>query len=84
MNAAARAWSVVYTSPSLAGAAAAVRAGLGITVLPRNMIPPGLAPVDPGLELPRLEETVMCLVTAPEPSPAVRAFAGFVREHLVH
>jgi len=78
------AWSVVYTSPSLAGAAAAVRAGLGITALPRNMVPPGLAPVDPALELPRLEETVMCLVTAAEPSPAVRAFAGFVRERLGH
>jgi len=84
LSAAGLAWSVVYTSPSLAGAAAAVRAGLGITALPRNMIPPGLGPVDPALELPRLEETVMCLVTAAEPAPAVRAFAGFVREHLVH
>jgi hypothetical protein len=26
----------------------------------------------------------MCLVTAAEPSPAVRAFAGFVRERLGH
>lgn len=84
LNAAGRSWSVVYTSPSLAGAAAAVRAGLGITALPRNMIPPGLAPLDPALELPRLEETVMCLVTAAEPSPAVRAFAGFVQERLQH
>ncbi len=84
LAAAGRAWSVVYTSPSLAGAAAAVRAGLGVTALPRNMVPPGLAPVDPGLELPRLEDTVMSLVTAAEPSPAVRAFAGFVREQLGH
>ena len=84
LRAAERAWSVVYTSPSLAGAAAAVRAGLGITVLPRNMIPPGLAPIDPALELPRLDDTVMCLATVPEPSSTVRAFAGFVREHLQH
>jgi hypothetical protein len=26
----------------------------------------------------------MCLVTAAEPSPAVRAFAGFVQERLQH
>jgi len=78
------AWTVVYTSPSLAGAAAAVRAGLGVTVLPRNMIPPGLAALDEGLDLPRLDDTVICLLRAELGSPAVDAFAGYVKEHLQH
>ena len=36
---AGRSWLVAYTSTSLAGAQAAVRAGLGVTVLPAGMVP---------------------------------------------
>lgn len=32
-------WRIVFTSPSYAGIIAAVKAGMGITVLPRTMIP---------------------------------------------
>jgi len=32
-------WRIVFTSPSYAGTVAAVKAGMGITVLPRGMIP---------------------------------------------
>lgn len=76
-------WSVVYTSPSLAGAAAAVRAGLGITVLPRNMVPSGLGSLE-SFDLPDLRETSMCMVLAAEPTGAARAFARFIRERLQH
>ena len=34
LDAVGRAWRVVYTSPSLNGLQAAVKAGLGVTVLP--------------------------------------------------
>lgn len=37
-----RQWRMVYTSPSLAGTIAAVKAGLGVTVLPKDMVPQGL------------------------------------------
>lgn len=77
------AWSIVYTSPSLAGVAAAVRAGLGITVLPRTMIPPGLAALSlPGL--PPLADTVVCVATRAGAPPAAEAFARFVAEAFGH
>jgi DNA-binding transcriptional LysR family regulator len=77
------AWSIVYTSPSLAGVAAAVRAGLGITVLPRTMIPPGLAPLSlPGL--PPLADTVVCVATRAGAPAAAGAFARFVTETFGH
>ena len=75
-------WTIVYTSPSLAGAAAAVRAGLGLTVLPRTMIPPGLVDVPPDAGLPDLEETQICLLVQPDPPPAVATFAGYIEDRL--
>lgn len=77
--AAGLAWSIVYTSPSLAGVAAAVRAGLGITVLPRTMIPPGLSPLALP-DLPPLADTVVCVATRAGAPPAADAFARFVTE----
>lgn len=75
-------WTIVYTSPSLAGAAAAVRAGLGLTVLPRNMIPPGLVPLPSDSGLPDLEETLICLLVRDAPSAAVAAFAHYIEDRL--
>jgi len=43
-----RRWRQTLTSPSHAGTIAAVSAGLGLTVLPRPMIPPTLKAVAPG------------------------------------
>lgn len=40
-----KSWQIGYTSPSLAGTIAAVKAGLGVTVLPANMVPTGLMPL---------------------------------------
>ena len=77
-------WTIVYTSPSLAGAAAAVRAGLGLTVLPRTMIPQGLADLPADAGLPDLEETQICLLVRPDPSPAVATFAGYIEDRLSH
>lgn len=77
LDAAGRAWRVTYTSPSLAGVQAAVRAGLGVTVLPREMVPEGLAPLD---GLPPLADTEIALYRAPgRPSKAAEMLA----EHIV-
>lgn len=55
------AWRISYSSPSLAGALAAVRAGLGVTVLPANMAPPGVHALRAGL-LPDLADAEIALM----------------------
>lgn len=77
---AGRPWRVVYTSPSLSGIQAAVRAGLGVTVLPKEMVSPGLAILGPDHALPTLEDTEIILLKATSPlSKAVDMLA----EHIV-
>jgi DNA-binding transcriptional LysR family regulator len=71
-------WRLTYTSPSLAGAIAAVRAGLGLTVLPQKIVPEGLRAVTRSLVLPELSETQICLLIRPNPAPAVQAFAEYI------
>lgn len=84
LDAAARSWSVVYTSPSLAGAAAAVRAGLGVTVLPRRLMPPGLVALPRSAGLPGLPDTAICLLLRPGASLAAEALARLVEQRLSH
>ena len=56
-----RAWRIAYTCGSLAGSIAAVKAGLGVTVLPKDMVPPGLHLID-GRPLPDLKDTEIALL----------------------
>ncbi|MFP5456266.1 LysR substrate-binding domain-containing protein [Rhizorhabdus sp.] len=64
LEAQGRPWRIAYTSTSLAGAQAAVRAGLGVTVLPREMVPDTLLPVGPEAGLPALADTEIALLEA--------------------
>eukprot|EP01037_Dinobryon_pediforme_P012881 gene12881-12980_t len=68
LDRAGRPWRVAYTSTSLAGAQAAVRAGLGVTVLPKDMVPADFT-VLPDLA-PTLPDTEIALMTAAAPSKA--------------
>ncbi|WP_149589218.1 LysR family transcriptional regulator [Tabrizicola flagellatus] len=77
LEAAGLAWLGVYTSPSFAGAVAAVRAGLGATVMPQAMVPPGLVVQD---GFPPLAEAEIALLTRPRAPAAVQALASFVAE----
>ena len=61
LDRARRAWRIAYTCGSLAGSLAAVKAGLGITVLPKDMVPPGLHVID-GRPLPDLKDTEIALL----------------------
>lgn len=82
LDAAGRKWQVVFTSPSLAGLQAAVRAGLGLSVLPRGMVPAGtmvLAPRDH--RLPELPDTEIVLYRTPG---TVSRPAALLAEHIVH
>ncbi|WP_394761968.1 LysR substrate-binding domain-containing protein [Phenylobacterium sp.] len=74
-----RAWRAAYTSPSLAGQHAALRAGLGVTVLPRDMTPPDLVVLGEESGLPALADAEIALLRAPTAVPrAAEQLAGFV------
>lgn len=74
LDLAGRPWRCAYTSTSLAGTQAAVRAGLGIAVLPREMCPPFLVPLGSDA-LPALDDTEIALIEAPGLSPTAHRFA---------
>lgn len=56
-----RPWRIAYTCGSLAGSLAAVKAGLGVTVLPKDMVPSNLHAVD-GKPFPDLKDTEIALL----------------------
>lgn len=78
LTSARRNWRIAYTCGSLAGSIAAVRAGLGIAVLPKHMVPAGLHLVDGG-PLPDLRDTEIALLSANRlPPPAAK-----MRDHIL-
>jgi DNA-binding transcriptional LysR family regulator len=82
LDAARRPWRIAYTSPSLAGLQAAVRAGLGITVLPREMAPSDLVTLSEAEHgLPALPDTEIVLYRAPG---ALSRPAELLADHIVH
>lgn len=74
-------WRIAYTSPSMAGAIAAVKAGLGWTVLPLHMIPKGLIGLKDPL-LPLLKDTEWALVIQPNAPIAVYSLANYIIKHV--
>ncbi|WP_427023933.1 LysR substrate-binding domain-containing protein [Aureimonas ureilytica] len=78
LDQAGRNWHVVYTSTSLAGAQAAVRAGLGVTVLPAGMVPPDFKKLDAKAGLPLLPEAEIALMLAQPVDPATDRLAGHI------
>ncbi|MGE5266435.1 MAG: LysR substrate-binding domain-containing protein [Deltaproteobacteria bacterium] len=73
-----RPWRIAYTCGSLAGSIAAVRAGLGIAVLPKEMVPDGLHVID-GDPLPDLKDTEIALLAG----ASLRAPVAKLRDHIV-
>ena len=73
-------WRISYTSPSLAGTLAAVRAGLGITVLPANMLPHDIHPLRNDIKLPELADAEIALLRREHLTKAGEMFA----EHITH
>ncbi|AXU18081.1 LysR family transcriptional regulator [Novosphingobium sp. THN1] len=78
LDAMGREWRVAYTSTSLAGSLSAVRAGLGITVLPLEMVPAGLATAGDDAGLPPLYETEIALLEAPGLSDTAHLLAQHI------
>lgn len=76
-------WRCVFSSPSYAGTIAAVKAGLGVTVLPRTMIPENLTALNES-GLPSLDDTHICLLKHDRGNPALLTFEQFVLAKLRH
>lgn len=76
-------WRLAFTSPSYAGTMAAVKAGLGVTVLPRTMIPAPLT-VLTDKRLPKLSDTHVSLLKRDQYDPAILSFEQFVTKMLKH
>jgi DNA-binding transcriptional LysR family regulator len=81
LESAGRPWRLAFSSPSFAGTIAAVQAGMGLTVLPRNMVPPGCATIT-GKQLPRLSDTHVSLLKHNSRDPAVASLEQFVLQKL--
>ena len=78
LDRARRPWRIAYTCGSLAGSLAAVKAGLGMTVLPKDMVPPDLHIID-GKPLPDLKDTEIALLQRERLSLP----AGRLRDHII-
>lgn len=76
-------WRIVFSSPSYAGTLAAVKAGLGVTVLPHIMIPEQLENFSL-IGLPELENTHVSLLKHDTSNPALLLFEQFVLARLRH
>jgi len=76
LDEAERAWRIAYTSPSVAGQLAALRAGLGVSVLPRAMVPDDLAIL--AGEAPPLADGEIALIRNREAGPAADRLAEHV------
>lgn len=72
-------WRISYTSPSLAGTLAAVKAGLGITVVPSNMLPAGIHTIRQEIKLPELADAEIALLKREHLSKA----SELLSEHIV-
>ncbi len=79
-----RQWRIVFSSHSFAGTIAAVKAGMGITVLPRNMIPDELDIIKIESEKLPLEDAHISLLKHTDNNLAVNSFEKFVAERLKH
>jgi DNA-binding transcriptional LysR family regulator len=78
LDKARRPWRISYTCGALSGTLAAVKAGLGLAVLPKDMVPTGLHVLEES-RLPDLKDTEIALLQAKDLStPALR-----LKDHIV-
>jgi len=85
LDAQGRAWRIAYTCGSLTGNHAAVRAGLGVTVLPKAMVPPDLTVLNDEITgLPPLADTEIALVAASQLSAPAERLRDYIIRELEH
>jgi DNA-binding transcriptional LysR family regulator len=85
LDAIGRPWRVAYSCQSLSGNHAALRAGLGLAVLPLDMVPHDLVILNEQESgLPDLADTEMALVEAATLSPPARRLREYIVRDLEH
>ena len=77
LDAMGRRWRLVYTSSSLAGVLSAIDAGLGVSLLPRRVVGPGLLEVP---SLPKLEAMEIAIHQADPDTPYLTEIVGLLAE----
>jgi DNA-binding transcriptional LysR family regulator len=75
-------WQLVFSSPSYNSTIAAVKAGLGISILPRIMVPKDLKIIDIE-KLPKLEDTHISLLKHTKDNASINSFESFVFKKLI-
>lgn len=75
-------WRIVFSSHSFTGTIAAVKAGMGVTVLPRNMVPDQVNIIRHQKNLPQLDDTHISLLKHNDQNAAINSFEKFVIERL--
>lgn len=74
-------WRIAFSSHSYSGITAAVKAGLGVTILPQKMVPKDLTIIRSDL-LPKLDNSHISLLKSTDKNPAINSFEGFIIKHL--
>lgn len=74
-------WRVAFLSHSHYGITAAVKAGLGIAILPQKMVPKDLNIIRSD-SLPKLSNSHISLLKNTDKNPAINSFEEFVMKHL--
>lgn len=79
LDAIGRPWRIAYTSHSLAGQLAALRAGLGVSAIPDEMVPDDLATFGEEHGFPPLVDAEIALIRAGKTLPvAAERLANFI------
>lgn len=77
-----RQWHITVSSHSHAGKLAAVKAGMGVTVLPRNIIPKDVPMIHQGPKVPDLADTHVSLLKHSSKNPAVNSLEKVILESI--
>jgi DNA-binding transcriptional LysR family regulator len=80
LEAAGRNWYIAYTSPNFSGIQAAVSAGFGVSILPHSAILPQHRVLGAKDGFPKVANTELALLAAPDARPVTRHLAELLRE----
>lgn len=75
-------WRIAFSSHSYAGKIAAIKAGLGVSVLPRNIVPKDIEIISNSINVPALEDSHVSLLKHESNHPAVNNIEKFILKKL--